>query len=121
MAKLLIVDDETDVLEFAANFFRKRKIDVAIATSGEEAISKLETESPDLILLDIQMEGINGIETLERLRQLNNNVKVIMVTGKAPMADGALEKCLSLGALDYVHKPLKLDELERVVLKTLNS
>ncbi len=121
MAKLLIVDDENDVLEFAANFFRKRKINVAVATSGEDALSKLETDTPDLILLDIQMEGISGIETLERLRRMNNNIKVIMVTGKAPMADGALEKCLSLGALDYIHKPLKLDELERVVLKTLNS
>lgn len=120
MAKLLIVDDETDVLEFAANFFRKRKIEVAVATSGEDALSMLETDTPDLILLDIQMEGISGIETLERLRQTDNNVKVIMVTGKAPMADGALEKCLKLGALDYIHKPLKLDELERVVLKTLS-
>ncbi|MFH1397959.1 MAG: response regulator [Candidatus Omnitrophota bacterium] len=121
MAKILIVDDENDVLEFAANFFRKRKIGVAVATSGEEALSKLEAEAPDLILLDIQMGGINGIETLERLRQMNGNIKVIMVTGKAPMADGALEKCLNLGALAYIHKPLKLDELERVVLKTLGA
>ena len=121
MPKLLIVDDESDVLEFAANFFRKRKIDVTIATGGEDALSKIETETPDLMLLDIQMEGISGIETLERLRQMNNNIKVIMVTGKAPMADGTLEKCLSLGALDYIHKPLKLDELERVVLKTLSE
>jgi two-component system, NtrC family, response regulator AtoC len=67
------------------------------------------------------MEGIDGIETLERLRQMNNNIKVIMLTGKAPMADGALEKCLNLGALDYIHKPLKLDELERIVLKTLSE
>ncbi|MBU0504200.1 MAG: response regulator [Candidatus Omnitrophota bacterium] len=119
MAKLLIVDDENDVLEFAANFFRKRKIDVSTATSGEEALDRLGADSPDLILLDIQMEGINGIETLERLRQINKDIKVIMVTGKAPMADGAMEKCLSLGALDYIHKPLKLDELERVVLRIL--
>lgn len=121
MARLLIVDDETDVREFAANFFRKRKIEVTTAASGEEAISIVEKQKPDLVLLDIRMEGIDGIETLRRIKQLDKNVRVIMVTGKKLEDDASCDKCGELGALDYIHKPLELDELEQVVMRTLRN
>jgi DNA-binding response OmpR family regulator len=120
MAKLLIVDDENDVREFAANFFRKRKIDVTTAPSGEEALKLLETMKPDLILMDIKMEGMDGIETLRRLRERDKHVKVIMVTGKKPDEENSHSKCSELGILNYINKPLELDELENVVLKELN-
>jgi len=119
MAKLLIVDDESDVREFAAKFFRKRKIDVIIAPSGEEALASFEKERPDLMLLDIKMGGIDGIETLRRIKELDKNARVIMVTGRKPEEEGSFKKCRQLGALDYIHKPLELDELERVVLREL--
>lgn len=121
MASLLIVDDEADVREFAANFFRKRKIEVATVASGEEALAAVAKEKPDLILLDIKMEGIDGIETLRRLREIDKNTKVIMVTGKKPEEENSCKQCGDLGALDYVHKPLELDELERVVLGALKK
>ena len=120
MARLLIVDDETDVREFAANFFRKRKIEVVTASSGEEALTLLENQKPDLVLLDIKMEGIDGIETLKRIKLLNKEMKVIMVTGKKPEEENSCNKCSEFGALDYINKPLELDELENVVLKQLN-
>jgi len=119
MPKLLIVDDEIDVREFAANFFRKRKIEVSTAASGEEAISFLEKNKPDLVLLDIKMPGIDGIETLRRIKQIDNSIKAIMVTGRKPEEEQAFETCKKAGALDYVHKPLQLDELERIVLKNI--
>lgn len=119
MAKLLIVDDETDVREFAANFFRKRKINVFTASSGEEALGVIEKEEPHLVLLDIKMGGIDGIETLRRIKEKNLDTKVIMVTGKKPEEEGVFDKCRQLGAVDYVHKPLELDELENIVLKQL--
>lgn len=118
--KLLIVDDEVDVREFAANFFRKRKIEVFIASSGEEALGIIENRKPHLVLLDIKMAGIDGIETLRRIREKNKKLKVIMVTGKKPQEEEAFEQCRQLGALDYIHKPLELDELEKVVLKELS-
>jgi CheY-like chemotaxis protein len=119
MAKLLIVDDEDDVREFAANFFRKRKLEVATASSGEEALTKVEADPPDLILLDIKMGGISGIQTLEAIRTFNKTVKVIMVTGTKPEENESFNHCKALGASDYVHKPLRLEELEQVVMKAI--
>jgi two-component system response regulator (stage 0 sporulation protein F) len=121
MAKLLIVDDEVDVREFAANFFRKRKINALTASSGEEAIDIVEKQKPDLILLDIKMTGIDGIETLRRIREKDKDMKVIMVSGKKPDEEEAFNQCRQLGALDYIHKPLELDELERIVLSVLQK
>jgi two-component system response regulator (stage 0 sporulation protein F) len=120
MARLLIVDDEQDVREFAANFFRKRKIDCITAGSGEEALTLTEKEKPDLVLLDIKMDGIDGVETLRRIRQQDKKLQVIMVTGKKPEEQESFEQCRQLGALDYIHKPLELDELERIVLSKLS-
>ncbi|MDD2689038.1 MAG: response regulator [Candidatus Omnitrophica bacterium] len=121
MVKLLIVDDEMDIREFAANFFRKRKIDTVTAASGEEALSILEKEKADLVLLDIMMDGIDGIETLRRIRQRDKDVKVIMVTGRKPSDEDSFEKCRELGVADYIHKPLQLEELERIVLNELSK
>lgn len=120
MAKLLIVDDEADVREFIAKFFRKRNIDAITASSGEEAITKLEKQKPELALLDIKMDGIDGIETLKRIKELDKNIKVIMVTGRKPEEEGLFERCRELGAINYIHKPLELDELEKIVLKELS-
>jgi len=119
MPKLLIVDDENDVREFAANFFRKRKMDCLTAASGEEALTITEKENPDLVLLDIKMDGIDGIETLKRMREKNSTLKVIMVTGRKPDDQEAFNKCKDYGATDYIHKPLELDELEKIVMAQL--
>lgn len=119
MSRLLIVDDEDDVREFAANFFRKRKLDVVTALSGEEAILKVKSENPDLVLMDIRMGGITGIQALEEIRKFNQGVKVIMVTGTKPDENDALNQCQNLGVLNYIHKPLRLDELEKTVMEAL--
>lgn len=121
MATLMIVDDEEDVREFAANFFRKRKIDVITAASGEEAVALVEKEAPQLILLDIKMTGIDGIETLRLIRQKNKDCKVIMVTGRKPEEDNVFEKCIQLGVLNYIQKPLDLNELKNIVLKVFEE
>ena len=121
MAKLLIVDDETDVREFAANFFRRRKVEVSTASSGEEAINLMDKHKPHLVLMDIKMDGIDGIETLKRIREKDKEVKVIMVTGRKPEEEESFNKCREYGAMDYIHKPLDLNELEKVVLATLEK
>jgi two-component system response regulator (stage 0 sporulation protein F) len=117
MPKLLIVDDEVDVREFAKSFFKRRKIDVSVAASGEEALAMLDKEKPNLVILDIRLGGMDGIDVLKMMRQKQDDTEVIMVTGVDEKE--AVEKAKELGAVDYIHKPLILDELERVVLKRL--
>jgi len=117
MAKLLIVDDEEDVREFAANFFRKRKLEVKTAGSGEEALESVKADKPDLVLLDIRMGGISGIQTLEQIKKMDKEIKVVMVTGTRPEENECYHACIALGACGYVHKPLQ--ELELVVMTTL--
>ena len=119
MSKLLIVDDEVDIREFAKSFFVKRDIEVLTASGGIEAIKIIEEEKPDLVLLDVQMEEINGIEVLRRLRDNKNDVNVIMVTGAEDPS--IINEANSLGVKGYVHKPLVLEELEKIVLFELNK
>ena len=80
----------------------------------------VETHKPSLVLLDIKMEGMDGIQALERIREKNKDTKVIMVTGKKPEEGQSFERCRELGAIDYIHKPLQLDELEKIVMRELN-
>ncbi len=119
MRRLLIVDDEDDIREFASNFFRKRALEVITAASGEEAVEKVRTDKPDLVLLDIRMSGISGIQALDEIRKFDTAVKVIMVTSTKPEENDTQKQCESLGILSYIHKPLRLDELEKVVMSAL--
>jgi len=117
MPKLLIVDDEEDVREFAKRFFMKRDIEVFTASGGEDALRIIGEEKPDLVLLDVQMEDMTGFEMLKQLRAGGNDVKVIMVTGLAE--ESAINEANSLGVRGYVHKPLVLEDLEEKVFAEL--
>lgn len=119
MARLLVVDDEVDVREFVANFFRRRSVEVTTASRGKEALEIIEKQRPDLVLLDIRMPEMDGIEILTEIRKRDEKIKVIMVTGRDPEEERACERCRELGALDYIHKPLELDALEKKVLQEL--
>ena len=119
MPKLLIVDDEIDIREFAKNFFRKRNIDVYTAGGGNEAFDIIENESPDLVLLDVRMEEMTGVDLLRKLHEHGRKVRVIMVSGVEDEA--TIQEAESFGILGYIHKPLILDELEKIVLKELQK
>lgn len=117
MSKLLIVDDEEDVREFAKSFFKKRGVDVLTASGGKDALVIIAQESPDLVLLDVRMEQMTGVEVLKKLREDRNDVKVIMVTGVED--EEIINEANSWGIKGYVHKPLVLEELERIVMGEL--
>lgn len=119
MAKLLIVDDESDIREFARNFFKRRKIDVFVASGGLQALAIIAKEKPDLVLLDVKMEEMSGIEVLRQLRSCNLGTRVIMVSG----VDGqeTVDEAKALGVSGYVHKPFILEELEKIVLTQLTT
>ena len=119
MPKLLIVDDEMDIREFAKSFFKKRGIDVFTASGGSEAGEIVAAESPDLILLDVRMEEMTGVEFLRQLREEGNQVKVFMVSGVED--ETIIKEAESLGIQGFIHKPLILSELQKVVMKELEA
>ncbi len=118
MSKLLIVDDESDIREFAKSFFRKRGIDVFTASGGRQALDIIAKENPDLVLLDVRMEEMTGIEALRELRKINKDTKVVMVSGVED--EEIVTEAKVLGVVNFVHKPLILEELEKIVLTELN-
>ena len=118
MPKLLIVDDESDVREFAKSFFKKRGIEVFVASGGKQALDIIGLERPDLVLLDVRMEEMTGVEVLQQLRKIDDKTKVIMVTGVEE--EETYKEANTLGVIAYIHKPLILEELEKVVLAQFN-
>ena len=118
MSRLLIVDDEEDIREFAKNFFQKRNIEVFTSSGGLGAIDLIERHKPDLVLLDVRMEEMTGVEVLKHLRARKNDIKVIMVTGVED--EDVINEANNWGIIGYIHKPLVLEELEKIVLAELN-
>jgi len=119
MPRLMIVDDELDVREYLKNYFKRRKIEVLTAESGEKALEVLQGQQPDLMLLDVRMAGIDGVETLKRIREAGNGLPVIMVTGVEDKE--VLDALKPLRIEACIHKPLILEELEKEVLQRLSK
>jgi len=119
ICKILTVDDQMGIDSFFYEFFTVRNYEVLNALSGKEAIEITKREKPRIILLDINMRGIDGIETLKRIREFDKDVAIIMVTGVKD--EDIATKAKELGADDYITKPLSLEYLDKVVLlKVMN-
>lgn len=107
--RLLLVDDENEFVETLADRLKMRELDASIARNGEEALSAVKEEEPDVIVLDLKMPGIDGIEVLKRVKKAYPHVEVIILTGHGSKQDE--EAARRLGAFDYVRKPADLDRL----------
>ncbi|OGW85120.1 MAG: hypothetical protein A2987_04575 [Omnitrophica bacterium RIFCSPLOWO2_01_FULL_45_10] len=117
MRKLLVVDDEADVCDFVKNFFEERGYAVLTALNGEDALAIVKDEKPNLTLLDIKMKGMDGIALLKHIRDIDKNIKVVMVT--ALNEQDKMDEAYRLGAVDYITKPLVLEHLEETVERHL--
>lgn len=106
--RILIVDDDTEILSFLRRGLAYEGYTVETATSGPEALARAREKEPDLVILDIMMPGIDGIEVSKRLRQ-GSDVPVLMLTAKGTIADRVAG--LESGADDYLVKPFAFDEL----------
>ena len=113
MAQILVVDDEEAVRNILSRFFAKKEYKVLTADTSERAIAILEKEKVDAVLLDIHLPGLNGLDTLRKIRASWPDIPVVMISGQQDedVAKAALEE----GAFDYVVKPLDFDYLERTV------
>ncbi|MEW9124779.1 MAG: response regulator [Thermotaleaceae bacterium] len=116
--KILIVDDEKNIRLTLKHCLSEQGYQIDMAVNGEEALSKLSELTFDLVLLDIKMPGLTGMQVLEKLRHKGNKVDVIMMT-----AYGTIEKAveaMKLGAIDFISKPFTPDEIRMIVKDVLN-
>jgi DNA-binding response OmpR family regulator len=111
MARVLVVDDEPDAVELLQEFLTTKGYEVVTASNGEEALRKVKEERPHLMLLDVRLPGMNGMEVLRRVREFDQEVGIIMVTAVNEEETG--REALKLGAFDYIVKPLNFEYLER--------
>src|SRR6185295_11637280 len=119
MAKLLLIDDEADVQYSFRRIFGSPEIELITATTGEEGLKIIPRLKPDLVIMDVRMSGISGLETLRRLRQLDAKLPVIMMTAYGT-TQTAIE-AMKLGAYDYLLKPFDLPKLRQVISSALNA
>ncbi|MBI4323234.1 MAG: response regulator [Candidatus Omnitrophica bacterium] len=111
---VLMVDDETDFLEPVAFWLKSKGYAVTTLTSGEEAVELVKRAPPDVVFLDINMPGIDGIETLRRIRALTRDLPVVMVTA-AYQDEKNISQASSLGIAGFFPKNNSLSELVRVI------
>jgi DNA-binding NtrC family response regulator len=107
--RVLFVDDEVDFLDTLLKRMRKRRVNVSGVKSGEDALEWLSGNAADVVVLDVRMPGMDGIETLRAIKKLHPLVEIIMLTGHANLE--VARKGMELGAFDYLMKPIDIDEL----------
>jgi nitrogen regulation protein NR(I) len=119
MDKLLLVDDEADVQYSFRRILDSPEIELSTASSGEEALRLIPALKPDLVVMDVRMGGMNGLETLRRIRQLDTKLPVIMMTAYGT-TQTAIE-AMKLGAYDYLLKPFDVPKLKEIIFGALKA
>jgi two-component system nitrogen regulation response regulator GlnG len=119
MSKLLLIDDEEDVRYSFQRIFDSPEIELATASSGEEGLKVIPKFKPDLVLMDVRMGGMNGLETLRRIRAANPKLLVILMTAYGT-TQTAIE-AMKLGAYDYLLKPFDALKLKEIVANALKA
>jgi two-component system response regulator (stage 0 sporulation protein F) len=119
LMKILVVDDEEGARELFNTILTDEGYEVALAINGEDGISQFKNALFDLVVTDIKMPGMDGLQVLQEIRKTGSKADVIMVT-----AYGEVEsylKAMSLGAAEYINKPIRIKELKRIVHKVLTE
>jgi nitrogen regulation protein NR(I) len=119
MDKLLLIDDEADVQYSFRRTFDSPEIEITTASSGEEGLKLIPKVKPDLVMMDVRMTGMTGLETLRRLRQTDAKLPVIIMTAYGT-TQTAIE-AMKLGAYDYVLKPFDVPKLKALVANALEA
>lgn len=118
MAKLLIIDDDQETCNYLKDFFSKRGCLVTVSFNGEDGLLSFKKHKPELVLLDVKMPGINGLEVLKEIKDKDKQTFVVMFT---ILGDDATRKqAEELGADGFIAKPFNMDELEGTVSRMLS-
>ena len=119
MVKLLVADDEQKICRLLESFFTERGFDVIVAHDGASALSCIREQRPHLVFLDLHMPGVNGLDVLRGAKEVDETIKVIIVT--AIEDEETIQRAKSLGASDYVIKPFSLEYLQENVLAKVST
>jgi len=117
LGRVLVIDDDPDTVDLFTAILSDAGYEVVGALTGGDGLMVLEVESPDIILLDLKMPGVHGMDVLRRLRMARPDIPVIIVSGQA---DAELARAtLRRGAVDYIRKPIDLEHLLRATAAAL--
>jgi DNA-binding NtrC family response regulator len=111
--KVLMVDDEEDFVTTLAERMQMRDLSPQTALSGEQALQQVQDDIPDVMVLDLKMPGIDGMEVLRRVRKAYPQVQVVILTGHGSEKDRA--EALRLGAFAYLNKPVEMENLVKIL------
>lgn len=114
-SKVLLVDDERELIQTLSERLINRDVGSYAVFDGQKALDFIDEDKPEIMVLDLKMPGIDGIEVLRRTKRKNPEIEVIILTGHGTEEDR--KTCLSLGAFAYLQKPVDMDELSRTILK----
>ena len=112
-SKVLLVDDEREYVQTLSERLQTRDMGSMVVYNGEEALSFLEDDEPEVMVLDLRMPGVDGIEVLRQIKQKHQSVEVIVLTGHGSEKDEEL--CMKLGAFAYLRKPVDIDKLSQTM------
>ncbi len=114
-SKVLLVDDEREFIETLSERLQIRDVGAAVAFDAESAMDVVAQDEPDVMIIDLKMPGINGMDMLKRIKQTRPNIEVIVLTGHGSRDDQ--EQCMAMGAFAYLQKPVDIDELGDILKK----
>jgi len=119
MPKILVVDDQPYILNVLSDFLFKQGYQVILAESGEKAAQLVKGSEFQLALIDLKLNGIDGIATMQKITQIDPHILTVIVTGY-PTPESSLQ-ALKAGAYDYVTKPFKLEDLKKIIDRALKE
>ena len=119
MDKILIVDDDKDMQVILADLLKLEGYETIIAGNGREAVKAARANLPEMVLLDVRLPGMDGMEALEEIKKICKNSMVIMLTGYGDIKDAV--KAIKIGAFDYITKPFEEDDFVNKVSEALES
>ena len=111
--KVLLVDDEEELVRALAERLEIRQLECEVALNGEEALRMVEDSPPHVILLDLKMPGMDGMEVLRRVKKRHPDIQVVVLTGHGSESDEQIVR--RLGAIDYLQKPVDIRELVKAL------
>lgn len=119
MHKVLIIDDERNILDSLSGILEDEGFSVSKATDGKEGLAIFEREAPDVVLLDVWMPELDGIQVLKKIRASNNEAKVVVISGHGTISTAV--EAVKMGAYDFLEKPLSIDKVLEVVSRGIGA